>query len=473
MTDDERAPQDEKFDVVIAGARCAGSPLGMLLARKGFRVAILEKAVFPKDTLSSHVMQTDALTFLSKAGLLDRIRDTGATFMRRVDARIDDYRFAVDYPLRAGDVGGAASIRRHVLDPILADAAAEAGAQVRMATKVTGLVEEDGRVVGVQCTHGGVTRTLRADLVVGADGRSSTVARLAGSREYNVTENERWYYWTYFEGADLGDVPSFVFHRWADRFVFGGPTDHGLYIVGVSPETGERERFREDLHGWVLDHAMSCEPVAKALANARRATKVYGISRFSNYFRHAHGPGWVLVGDAGHFKDPAIGRGIGDAFLQVERLAEAIETGLPSSRAVLDRELARWAKWRDRKFRGHYWLAGDIGKAGPLPVILSEATELVHRSGDINRFMELFSHRARPTEVLTVPRVLDATRRMLLRRGQNRRVVLRDAVGLLVNEIRRRWRNVRPLYARTAGEVERLTPRVRKEVPDQGAGRAS
>src|SRR6201997_2151400 len=94
--------------------------------------------------------------------------------------------------------------------------------------------------------------------------------------------------------------------------------------------------------------------------------------RWVGFFREPCGPGWVLVGDAGHFKDPSPGRGIGDAFSQVDALVPAIVAGLNGAGGGLDASLARWGRWRDREFAEHYWLAGDLGKAGALPVVLHQ-----------------------------------------------------------------------------------------------------
>jgi 2-polyprenyl-6-methoxyphenol hydroxylase-like FAD-dependent oxidoreductase len=170
-------------DVVIVGARCAGSPLATLLAREGVSVAVVEQAQFPRDTLSTHVFEADALAFLDGLGLTDQLRATGAPFIHRLDNRADDFRALVDWPQEPGDIGGIAAIRRVVLDPILAGAAAEAGAEVRTATKATALVEHAGRVAGVRVSGPNGDAELHARLVVGADGRNSTVARLCGSRK--------------------------------------------------------------------------------------------------------------------------------------------------------------------------------------------------------------------------------------------------------------------------------------------------
>jgi flavin-dependent dehydrogenase len=433
----------EDFDVVVVGARCAGAPLATLLAREGVRVAVLERARFPRDTLSSHLFEADALAFLDRLGLTERLRATGAPFAERAEMRIEDFTMTVPWPQRPGDVGGIASIRRLVLDPILADAAAEAGAEVRFGARVTGLLQEDGRVTGVRVDDDG---DVRARLVVGADGRNSTVARLAGARRYNLVPNQRLLYWGFFEGADIGE-PTFVTHRWADRFVLGIPADGGLYQVLIWPEMTELPRFRADLEGSFMDHALSAPSIAAVIGGARRVGRLFGARRWVGFFREASGPGWVLTGDAGHFKDPGPGRGIGDAFLQAEALAPAIAAGLGGSAGDLDRALARWARWRDREFAEHYWLAGDMSAAGPVPAVLPEVLRGLHRRGRGGLFLDLVNHRTKPSRVLTPPRALAATASALRRRPGRRGEVLREAGQLLTQEVNRRRLNRWPAYA--------------------------
>jgi flavin-dependent dehydrogenase len=434
----------DRYDVIIVGARCAGSSLATLLARQGMNVCVVEQAKFPRTTLSSHLMEADGLDFLKRIGVLEPVRRTGVRFMTQVDMRLNDLHMLTRFPLRFDDVGGAAFLRRHLLDSILADAAVEAGADVRMGTKVVELLWERQRVRGVRIQHDGTETDLRAPLVVGADGRSSTVAYMCGSRKYNINPNERSYYFTFFEGADPSSDDHFVFHRWGDRMVWAGPADNGLYLVGVSPEQHERDYFRRETETGLLAHMRRCEPTAAALENARIATQISGIRRFDGYFRQASGRGWVLVGDSGHFKDPALGRGIGDAFIQVEALAPAIMSGLGGSTYGLDTALRRWGEWRDRRFQGHYWLATDLGRAGSFPTMVPEAVRRLERRGELDRFFDLFSHRSRYYDVFPLRDVGMATGRLLLS-GQVRRVPLvREAVSLLAREPRRRWINRRP-----------------------------
>lgn len=437
-------PADERFDVVVVGARCAGSPLGTLLARAGLKVAVVDQVTFPRTTLSSHLMEADGLLFLKQLGLYEPIEKTGVRFMRHVDTRLGDLRIVTEFPLGAEDLGGAAFLRRHLLDAILADGAAEAGADMRMGTKVIDVLRERGRVAGVRVSRDGTESNLRAPLVVGADGRSSTIARLCGARRYNVEPNTRSYYFTFFENADPAYDDLFVFHRWGDRMVWAGAADSGLYLVGVSPEVHERDWFKRNTEAGLMEHMRSCEPTREALRNARRATKIFGIVRFDAYFREASGPGWVLAGDSGHFKDPALGRGIGDAFIQVERLAPTIVAALGGSGQAIDAAMRDWGTWRNRRFEGHYWLATDLGRAGKFPTMVPEAIRQLQARGELKSFFDIFHHRSRYYDVLSLGRLGAATGRLLASGRCNRPELVREAAALLAREPRRRWINHHP-----------------------------
>jgi flavin-dependent dehydrogenase len=436
----------ERFDVVVVGARCAGSPLATLLARQGLRVAVVERAAFPKDTLSTHVFQAHALAFLDRLGMTERLRATGAPFIWRVNVRQEDLSFTAEIPRAPGDTGGIISVRRLLLDPILADAAAEAGAEVRMASTVTGLLEERGRVAGVRVSHGRSQSNLHARLVVGADGRNSTVAKLVGARKYNLTQNERFAYWSFFENARPAEEPEFVLHRWGDRFVLACPADSGLYHVIVIPSLPNLPRFRADLEGSFMEYALSCAPVAETLSGARRVGKLFGMLRWEGFLREPAGRGWALVGDSSYFKDPSPGQGIGDAFRHTEALAQAISRSWNGSDEGLDHGLASWAGWRDKDAVEQYWFAVDMGKAGPVPTPLPELARRLQAQGKLEEFLNLFNYRAKPSQVMSPPRVLGATGRLLMRQGCDRRALLGEVRSLIAENARRQRLNRRPAY---------------------------
>jgi 2-polyprenyl-6-methoxyphenol hydroxylase-like FAD-dependent oxidoreductase len=437
----------KEFDVVVVGGRCAGSPLAALLARGGLSVALVEQARFPRDTLSTHTFQSPALAFLNRLGVLSAVRATGAPVVNHLDIRQEDFRARMPWPHRPGDAGGLLSVRRLLLDPILMEAARDAGAEIWTGAKVTALVKDSGRTMGVRVARNGTEQALEAGLVVGADGRDSTVARLAGSRKYNVTANERFMYWSFFTGADLGTEPTVIIHRWSGNFVAALPADSGLYLVLAVPGLSELPRFRRSLEESYLEYVRRCDPVAHALLGARRAGKIFGVLRWEGFFREATGPGWVLAGDAGHFKDPSPAQGIQDAFRQVESLAPAILGAIGSSPSALDEALAGWARWRDEDASAYYWLAADFGKAGVPPAVLQEIAQRLHERGKMGSFLDLLNHRSAPAEVLTPARLAGATARLLARGGCGRRALLAEVGALIAEDIRRKRLARHPRYA--------------------------
>jgi 2-polyprenyl-6-methoxyphenol hydroxylase-like FAD-dependent oxidoreductase len=439
----------DRYDVIVVGARCAGSPLAALLARSGLDVAVVEQAKFPRDTLSTHVFEADGIAFLNRLGLTERLRETGAPFINRVVGRQDGFRWVGEWPRQPEDPCAIMCVRRHVLDSILAETAQDSGADIHMGAKVTQLLEDAGRVSGVRVAVDGQPRDLRARLVVGADGRNSSVGRLAGARRYNVTKNQRAGYYAYFEGAEIEPEPAFVFHRWADRLVLGAPCDAGLYLVVLMPDLAELSRFRDDLEAAFMDHARSCEPVAAAIRGAHRVGKFAGTVRWEGFFREASGPGWVLAGDAGHFKDPAAGRGISDAFRQADALAPAIVRGLCGSDEGLDHSMAAWGRWRDRDFAEHYWFATTFGAGGHTPAAIQEFVRMLHEQGKLGMLLDIQNHRIRPPKVITPPRILRATARTVARRKGERVKIVREVAAVVADDVRHRLLNRRPSYARS------------------------
>ncbi len=199
-----------------------------------------------------------------------------------------------------------------------------------------------------------------------------------------------------------------------------------------------------------MEHVLSCEPVAHAVGGAQRVGKIQGAVRWEGFFREASGPGWVLTGDAGHFKDPCAGRGIGDAFCQAEALAPAILSGLGGSAHELDRALADWGRWRDRDFAEYYWFATDLGLPGQLPAVAPEVGRRMEAKGEFDVFMDIQNHRIKPSKVLTPRRLVGATGSLLARRGSDRVGVMREFGTLLGRDLRRRLLNRRPAYAASA-----------------------
>lgn len=447
-------PVAEDFDVVVVGARCAGAPLAAKLANRGLRVALLDRARFPSDTLSTHIFQNDASRVLADLGVLDRVLATGAPWIEQVDLRIEHLSMVHPWPRRPGDPGPLLSVRRSLFDVLLVDAAAEAGACVRTGTRVTGLVERDGRVAGVRARpadgDGADEVEVLAPLVVGADGTGSAVARFTGASRYNTVRNQRLACWGYYEGVDVPAPTTFFVQRWNEELIGAWPCDSGLYVVVAIAPVERADAFRADPAGVLAAHVAACPPIAAVVGDAPLVGRPVLATKWTSYFRESAGPGWALVGDAGHFKDPSPGQGITDALRQAERLAVDIADGLGGTTSLAE-AMRRWWRWRDRDAQEMAWFAGDLGEGGRVYPVLIEILD--HLAGDpamVDRWFDVLNHRVRPSEILTPPRLAGATARLLRRRDRPAAAVLADTRTIVARDLRRRWLNHRPRFGEPA-----------------------
>jgi len=315
--------RDAHYDAVVVGARCAGAATALLLARAGARVLVLDRSAEGSDTLSTHALMRAGVIQLQRWGLLDELVGLGTPPVRRTTFRYGD----VTTTITLKPVGGVDALyapRRTVLDPLLANAARDAGAEMRFGWTVTDLLRaDDGRVVGVAATDpGGTSRQIRATWTIGADGLHSFVARRveapverrssgAGAVIYAHVEGVGTdaYEWTYADGVTAGVIPT-----------NGGAA---CVFAGTTPR-----RFRRDVSGGLKRAFRTLLREASADLAERVAAGAHGRLRSfpgaPGRMLHPWGPGWALVGDAGNYKDPLSAHGITDAFRDAELLARAV-----------------------------------------------------------------------------------------------------------------------------------------------------
>lgn len=333
-----------EHDVIVVGGRVAGASTALLLARRGLRVLVLERAPAPgTDTLSTHALTRGGVLQLRRWGLLDRLRSAGTPPVRRAAFRYGDETELVEIGERAG-VDALYAPRRTVLDPLLVTAAEEAGAEVRFGTAVDGLLRDGGRVVGVTARgRDGVRGEHRAPLVIGADGHRSLVARAAGARDtwrgsacgafvygYWPRGAARGYEWFYRPGATAGVIP----------------TDGDQVCVWVGTRSGRflADFRRNPARAFDLLLPEAAPEVAGLYPGHRRAGRLHGFAGVPGYLRQPWGPGWALVGDAGAFRDPLSAHGMTDALRDAELLAIAATEALSGAG---DPALAAYGERRD------------------------------------------------------------------------------------------------------------------------------
>jgi flavin-dependent dehydrogenase len=308
------------YDAIVVGARCAGSPTAMLLARKGHRVLLLDRASFPSDTLRNHFIQLPGVASLHRWGLLERIAATGCPPIRAV---IFDSNHQPVAPFDGVDAHYAP--RRFILDTILVEAAAAAGAEVRERFSVHELLWEDGRVVGIRgASEGGSAVEETARIVVGADGHHSLVAKAVGAPKYREIPSLTYAYYSYFSGVPMAGIELWFLD---DAGYINFPTNNGLACIAVQAPVAGFKEFRTDIERNFFRQLDRVPPLAERVRAGKRAERWYGTADLENFFRKPYGPGWALVGDAGYHKDPIMAQGVSDAFRDAELLSDAIDAG--------------------------------------------------------------------------------------------------------------------------------------------------
>lgn len=322
-------------DVVVVGGRCAGAPTAMLLARAGLSVRLLERSTRLGDVVSGHLIKPAGVARLRRWKLLDAVLATGCP---QLDDGVLWLEGQPHRPPAPGPGTGPIAPRRTVLDPILLAAAAQAGAEVEMGVSVHGLLREGGRVTGVMTSAG----QRRARLVIGADGRNSRIARLAGANIYHDHPAVTFAYYTYWRGCPVAGV-----HAWLEPGRFFGmfPVGDGLALAFVQGPRGEYPAFRRDPLAAYIGDLRSRPALAGLLGEGVIAERLRGTAALPTFFRISSGPGWALVGDAGHHKDPVIARGIADAFRDADLVASAVVDGWHGD---LDAALAGYGRQRDQ-----------------------------------------------------------------------------------------------------------------------------
>ncbi|MDI6102411.1 NAD(P)/FAD-dependent oxidoreductase [Actinoplanes sp. NEAU-A12] len=317
------------FDVIVVGARCAGSPLAMLLSRRGLRTLLVDRATFPSDTVSTHILHPPGVAALQRWGLLDEVVATGCPPVGR-------YSFDFGPVTVAGAPGTpdspyAYAPRRTVLDKILLDAAAAAGAEVREGYRVDEvLFDGAGRVTGIRGQDGTVAH---ARIVVGADGRNSVVAKAVNATAYEDRPPLTICYYSYWSNLP---TDSFEAYSRPGRGWAVCPTNDDLTVIAFGWPHEELAEHRNDIEGTMMAMFETSPQFAERVRDAKREERISGAA-VPNYFRVPYGPGWALVGDAGYSRDFITAQGITDAFLDAELLTDAI-TGddLPGYQARRD-----------------------------------------------------------------------------------------------------------------------------------------
>ena len=373
------------YDVIVVGARCAGSPTAMLLARRGYRALVVDKATFPSDTISSHFLHQSGVATLERWRLLDRVAATDAPGVTKMSFDAGPVRIEGTAPPFDGVPQGYC-IRRRVLDAILVDAAHEAGAEVRTGFTVTEVMrDEHDRVTGIRGhSFGGRTVTERARLVIGADGVRSIVGRCVNAPFTRYLPPITCNYYTYFENLPVDGVE--LFPR-DGCFVVASPTNDGLTSVNVVWPAERFDQVRVNVERCWNEAVERCAPALfERMRRAARAERFYGTPMLPNYLRRPWGDGWALVGDAGYMKDPITAQGMTDAFRDADLLSAAVHAGLVG-RTGMNEALAWYERSRDEHVMPMFRHTCELARLAPMPPQMIELLRAIaHDPSEVSRF---------------------------------------------------------------------------------------
>jgi flavin-dependent dehydrogenase len=332
------------YDLLIVGGRVAGASLALLMGRRGYRVLLVDRDEFPSDTLSTHYLPPPSVGSLDRlGGVLADVEAAGFRRLTRARTHLQDC-------LLEGPIGpsGAYALapRRDVLDSALVEHATRCGVAFKDRTTAESLIQEDGRVVGANLrSHGGATEAVRAGVVVGADGKFSSVARWVNAATYHEVPPLRPLYYGYFLGVQPLAVPSLEIFYQPGQIGFIFPMQPGLDCLALELQPADFDTFRAAPLETFMSRFRLLFGMESRLHDTTPEGKLLGMRGVENYFRVPYGPGWALTGDAAYCRDPSTGTGIGDSLEQSILLGEALHDALANG--SWDTRMAAFHEQRD------------------------------------------------------------------------------------------------------------------------------
>ena len=326
----EERMREDAYDVVIVGARVAGAILATLLGEAGYRVLLVDRAQFPSPALSTHFFRGNGLVAaLGRIGVLDDVLALGSPPLVSMYDYADGGTEPTIAPFpNSGEAGFCLSVRREPLDHLLVQRATTfPSVTFSPSTRLLEVLQEEDRVVGARVLAPEGETTVRASIVIGADGRHSLVAREVGAPTEMEDPPIRGIFHRYvrdFPGPDGTQPDGAEFSRIEDEKAYVFPSDAGVTCIAFSVNLADFARMRTDPDAHFRKRMAAHRGLADRFAAAEPVGKQLGCGPEASWVRVPVGPGWALVGDAGIHQHPWTGRGMDFAGTHASYLAEAL-----------------------------------------------------------------------------------------------------------------------------------------------------
>jgi 2-polyprenyl-6-methoxyphenol hydroxylase-like FAD-dependent oxidoreductase len=359
---------DDFFDVAVVGASIAGSTAAMLFGRRGLKVALIERQASSESykPICTHYIQASGVPTLQRMGVYEELLSQGA-FPSGIDFWGQGAWLRPPEDGKGQNVPAGLNIRREKLDPILRrHAASTPGVEVMLGQNVVDLIEERNEVRGVVVEgKDGSRRQVRARLTVGADGRHSSVARLAHI-PMRTRSHRRFMYYGYFRNVERASPQSQAWIRDPDlAYVF--PTDDGLTLLACALTRDQRDSFCSDVprNFAALFRSLPEGPVFR---ESDQVGEFRAMLSYENTYTGLVSPGLALVGDAALVADYIWGVGCGWALQSAEWLVnDTVSTLL--AREPLFPALQKYARHHRRQMRGYFWMISDFASGRRLNLL--------------------------------------------------------------------------------------------------------
>jgi flavin-dependent dehydrogenase len=358
-------PSHSQYDVAIVGASIAGCAAAIFFGRAGARVALIERDSDPEGykKLCTHFIQASATPTLERLGIAKAIEEAGGV---RNDVEIFTRWGWIVAPseraIRRPAYGY--NIRRSTLDPMLRKTAAQTvGVEFLPGFSARELLVDQGRICGVSAQgEGDAKLDIEAKLVVGADGRNSRVAELAGLTA-KETPNGRIGYFAHYRNLPLASGTRSQLWFLEPDIAYTFPNDDGVTLVTAMPARAKAREWKTDPEA-AMSRLFEGLPRAPSFAQALRVSPFIGVIEYPNLHRGVSKPGLALIGDAALSIDPLWGVGCGWALQSAEWLAGAVGRTwmIPTD---LDRGLSAYAKRHRSELAGHQFLIEDFSTGRP------------------------------------------------------------------------------------------------------------
>jgi menaquinone-9 beta-reductase len=389
-------------EAIVVGGGPAGAATAWALARAGVDVLVLDRAHFPRDKPCAEYLSPQASRILDAMGVLEAAESAGGAQLSGMMVRSPGgHAFRGDFAAAHGFHGfrdRGLALRRRILDPLLLTAATHAGARLVEGVRVRDLVRDGaGRVIGVETDGAG---TLRASLVVGADGLRSVVARRLA-----LAHTARWprrvALVTHYVGVD-GMGKSGEMHVERDGYLGLADVGRGVTNVALVIPMRSASMMSGDpalyLERWIKRRPH----LAPRFASAWRVAPVRATGPFAQRAKRAWAPGAALVGDAADFFDPFTGEGIYAALRGGELLLPyAFDALRARSSRVADVALAAYDRCRRHQFTGKWRVERLVAAAVSSSRLMNRAARVLSNRREMaDLFVGVAGDFVPPREVL-------------------------------------------------------------------------